>query len=233
MVCAGEARRKRRQLFTCREVGGWVPSLAKETRMFSTKKSVRDRMFASLLSGEAAHRISRLNIGTPFYESWLQSVSDPSLRNSLQEQGLLREFSGNQDSVYLAAVFLGCVNLGLVHTLNEKDSDFILEFVFKDMYGLQAYLGSRLVECEPPGVIEDIVKQTFEIYRNVSTWAFAKEVEDHLDPIEKLIERIDLMTNKNRELAELFEYHAFKKSVVAEFYGYVRGLSHGYKMATN
>nr|CAD6612941.1 hypothetical protein RKHAN_02533 [Rhizobium sp. Khangiran2] len=41
----------------------------------------------------------------------------------------------------------------------------------------------------------------------------------------------DLMTNKSGELAELFDYCGFKTSVLATFYGYVRGLARGYKVA--
>lgn len=204
--------------------------------MFRTKKSVRDRLFKDILSGVAAARIIRLNVGTTYYHAWLKSVFPLEGPKKIESDADVLLCNRNahdladDDKSMIAAMFLGCVNLGLIHELDDpRTADFILKAVFPDVYGLHAYL-SR--DCEPPAYIEERTKKTFEIYRNVSTWQFAKDVEWHCDPIEKLIARIDdLSTGKERRLAELFDYCAFKPSVVAEFYGYVRGLARGYKVA--
>ncbi|MDH2092047.1 hypothetical protein N5K21_25300 [Rhizobium pusense] len=198
--------------------------------MFRTKKLVRDSLFKEIMSGRAAAHIIRLNAGTPYYDAWLESVIEPSKERVHRTNGMIRTASTDDDKASLVALFLGCVNLALIHELDDgKMADFILEAVFADVYGLHAHMA---IDYEPPGVTQERVKKTFEIYRNVSTWQFAKDVEWHCDPIEKLMARIDDVSGgTDRPLAELFEYCAFKMSVVAEFYGFVRGLARGYKVA--
>lgn len=195
---------------------------------FRTKKSVRERLFEGILSRHAASHIIRLNVGTPYYDAWLEAVFEPSKMREHERNGTIRLARTDEEKARLAALFLGCVNLGLIHELGEaKTCDFILEAVFADVHGLLAYLSLD----EPIGLAEQRTKRTFEIYRNVSTWQFAKDVESHCDLIEKLISRIDDVSgSKKRLLAELIDYCGFKTSIVAEFYGYVRGLARGYKV---